>query len=200
MRKVREAPKTQAQTGANGDAGGNQRQLQTTKLKYIDEAGRLCTLGLCQDVTELVRIRRENATTKEAYEKARSTGIIYTHIAQALSHGYESLYYINLDTGAFLEYSADTDGGTLTELRRGQNFFESCIQDINLRVHPDDRQALTEALNVQALLQALGRGGIVIACGMAKYEQDASVAQVFERADHRMYENKVVLKGGRDVR
>lgn len=134
------------------DAAGNRRQLQTTKLKYIDDAGRLCTLGLCQDVTELVRIRRENATTKEAYEKAKSDGIIYTHIAQALSRGYESLYYINLDTEEFIEYRADAVSGTLSEVRRGRRFFDACIQDINLRVHPDDRQALTEAVNRQDYL------------------------------------------------
>ena len=61
------------------DAAGNQRQFQTTKLKYIDSLGRLCTLGMCQDVTDMVRIQRENATTKEAYEKARNNGIIFTH-------------------------------------------------------------------------------------------------------------------------
>ena len=37
-------------------------------------------------------------------------------------------------------------------------------------------------------------GGIVIACGMAKYEGDERVAPVFERADQRMYENKNALK------
>ena len=41
---------------------------------------------------------------------------------------------------------------------------------------------------------ALKSGGIVIACGMAKYERDARVAPVFERADQRMYENKSDLK------
>lgn len=36
--------------------------------------------------------------------------------------------------------------------------------------------------------------GAVIACGMAKYEGDESVAPVFERADLAMYENKGALK------
>ena len=45
--------------------------------------------------------------------------------------------------------------------------------------------------------EALRTGGIVIACGMAKYENDVSVAPVFERADQKMYENKSDLKGGR---
>ncbi len=42
--------------------------------------------------------------------------------------------------------------------------------------------------------EALQSGGIVIACGSAKYENDPSVAAVFERADHQMYGNKNELK------
>lgn len=34
----------------------------------------------------------------------------------------------------------------------------------------------------------------MIACGMAKYENDASVAPVFDRADQSMYLNKSSLK------
>ena len=37
-------------------------------------------------------------------------------------------------------------------------------------------------------------GGVVIACGMARYENDESVAAVFKRADRNMYENKMTLK------
>jgi hypothetical protein len=37
-------------------------------------------------------------------------------------------------------------------------------------------------------------GGVVIACGMAKFENDTCVAEVFERADQKMYENKKALK------
>ena len=37
-------------------------------------------------------------------------------------------------------------------------------------------------------------GGIMIACGMAKFEDDADVVSVFNRADKQMYENKKFLK------
>ena len=36
--------------------------------------------------------------------------------------------------------------------------------------------------------------GVVIACGMSRFDGDGSVAAVFERADHAMYENKSKLK------
>ena len=42
--------------------------------------------------------------------------------------------------------------------------------------------------------EASRTGGIVIACGMARFENDVCVASVFERADHTMYENKNKLK------
>jgi PAS domain-containing protein len=90
------------------DAKGKEHQLQTTKLKYTDVSGRQCVLGICQDMTEMVRIRRESATSKEAYEKARSTGIIYTHIAQTLARGYTDLYYVNVDTEEYIVSSAVT--------------------------------------------------------------------------------------------
>lgn len=139
------------------DAAGNPRQLQTTKLKYIDASGRLCVLGMSQDVTDMVRIRRENATTKEAYEKARSTGIIHTHIAQALARGYTDLYYVNLDSEEFIRYHTDEKNGTLTEVQRGYHFFEECQTAIEQQVYPDDREAVQKALERKTLAAALER-------------------------------------------
>ena len=46
-------------------------------------------------------------------------------------------------------------------------------------------------------LEALRTGGIVIACGISIFKDDTCVAQVFERADHFMYENKNALKSMR---
>ena len=42
--------------------------------------------------------------------------------------------------------------------------------------------------------EASRTGGVVIACGMSKFDNDDSVAAVFERADQNMYENKSKLK------
>ena len=139
------------------DAAGNQRQLQTTKLKYVDTYGRQCVLGMCQDITDMVRIQHENATTKEAYEKARSTGIIYTHIAQTLARGYADLYYVNVENEEFIEYVTDDASGTLKEARRGERFFDVCVSDINRYVYPEDRAACVKALERNALLDALSR-------------------------------------------
>lgn len=138
------------------DAAGSPRQLQTTKLKFIDASGRLCTLGMSQDVTDFVRIQREHATTKEAYEQARSTGIMYTRIAQTLARGYTMLYYINLDTEEFIEYHTNKNG-TLSKGRHGQRFFDMCKADVKRFVYPEDRDLVEHAMERRTLLETLDR-------------------------------------------
>lgn len=46
------------------DAKGALRNLQTTKMKFTDSDGRLCTLGMCVDVTEMTRIKSAEAEAR----------------------------------------------------------------------------------------------------------------------------------------
>ena len=145
------------------DAEGGKRQFKNTRLKYTDSAGRQCVLGISLDVTtDAFHIRRESITTKEDYEKARSNGIIYAHIAQALARGYTNLFYINLDTEQFIEYQTDGETGLLAEKRRGWHFFEECQELAESRVHPDDREAVVKALGRKTLVGALERDTVFI--------------------------------------
>ncbi|MCR4952909.1 MAG: GGDEF domain-containing protein [Treponema sp.] len=61
----------------------------------------------------------------------------------------------------------------------------------------EDYEHIEELLNSFAdhNTKAKKDGGIIIACGMARYNNDASVEPVFSRADKKMYENKKMLKG-----
>ena len=54
----------------------------------------------------------------------------------------------------------------------------------------DDQITTVEHHNETALHSC----GIVIACGMAKFENDTGVSPVFQRADLKMYNNKTMLK------
>ena len=103
----------------------------------------------------MVRIRREIATSREAYEKARRTGIIYTHIAQTLARSYTDLYYVNLQTEEFIEYRTNDEFNALTEARRGWHFFEECQIEVNEFVYPEDRAKFAKAMDRKTLLAAL---------------------------------------------
>ncbi len=139
------------------DAVGNPRQLQTTKLKYVDSSGRLCLLGICRDVTDMVRIQHEDAMTKEDYENARSSGIMYTHIAQTMARDYTDMFYVNLDTEEFIEYRRGNEGSALSRMRRGWHFFSDCKAELSERVVPDDREAFLKAMSRRELMKSLER-------------------------------------------
>ena len=137
------------------DNEGILKQVKTTKFKYTDDKGRLCVLGMFQDVSETFRISRDNAKTKESYEKARNSGIIFTHMAQALAYGYLDLYYIDLNTEEFIEYRSDVNTGKLSELRRGWHFFEHCQDEILNLIYSEDQEVVSRAMDRKTLVKAL---------------------------------------------
>ena len=144
------------------DAQGNERQLQTTKLKYTDTFGRLCILGMCQDVTDMIRIQHENAMTKEAYENARSTGIMYTHIALTLARDYMDMYYVNLDTEEFVEYRRGDEGSSLSERRRGWHFFSDTVEEMAQNIYSEDKENFLHTMERRELMKALERRDTLI--------------------------------------
>ena len=139
------------------DAAGNPRRFQTTKLRFTDDEGRVCILGICRDVTEMVRIQHDTAMTKEDYENARSAGIMYTHIAQTLARDYMDMFYVNLDTEQYIEYRRGNESSALSEMHRGWHFFSDCMAELSERVYPEDREAFLDAMDRRTLMKALDR-------------------------------------------
>ncbi|MCR5122002.1 MAG: diguanylate cyclase, partial [Ruminococcus sp.] len=142
------------------DLNGNIIKVKATKQKYTDAEGRLCILALFQDVSDSLRISREKASTKESYEKARSSGIIFTHIAQALAHGFDDLFYVDINTEEFIEYRSDETDGSLTEVRRGWHFFEEGRDAAEVNVFPEDRDEVIRAMERKNLEAELDKNNI----------------------------------------
>ena len=104
-------------------------------------------------------LHQKNRRLRKAWEKAQQTGDIYSHIAYALARGCIDLFYVNVDTGEFIEYRTDDERGMLLETRRGPDFFESCKRESKLFVHPEDQEAFLNAMNQDFLKNTLDRGG-----------------------------------------
>lgn len=134
---------------------GTTIHTKVTKLKYTDDKGRLCVLGMLQDVSDTFRISRDDAKTKDSYEKARNSGFIFSSIAQALAYGYLNIYYIDVNTEEFIEYRNIPGKNGLTELRRGWHFFEACVDEIEEFVYPEDKEAVIKAMDRKTLVAAL---------------------------------------------
>ena len=144
------------------DAAGNQKQFQTTKLKFIDEAGRLCLLGMCMDVTEVVRIRKENEQTRAAYQEALSTSAVYESVVNALSEDYFNLYYVDLETEDYIEYGSRTEKGRHVNGVHGRNFFSETRKNALTLVYEKDQKQFLERMNRERLLEEIEKHGSVI--------------------------------------
>ncbi len=179
------------------DAAGNQRQFQTTKLKYIDDTGRLCLLGMCEDITDKVRMQRENVSTKEAYEKARNAGLVYTRIAQTLARGYTDLFYVNLETEEYIEYATDSENSMLKERSRGGRFFDQCKVNIEKHVFADDREAFLRGMSRDALLDALERNKTIIMT--YRRMTNGKPAYVTMKISHMEDDHRFIVVGVSDV-
>lgn len=140
------------------DAVGNPRQFQTTKLKFHDENGRLCLLGMSMDVTEMERIRKKREEAEAAYKKAVSSGAIYQSIVNALVEDYFNLYYVDLETDDYIEYGFRTgEGKRSSEEKRGEKFFDECKKNAPLFIYEDDLNRFLAAMDKEKLRSEITR-------------------------------------------
>ena len=202
------------------DAAGNQRRFQTTKLKFVDASGRECLLGLCQDVTEAMQIKKEyDIRLAHAQDKANIdalTGIrnktAYLELEKKINHliaekRQEPFAVTIFDVNNLKEVNDNMGHQAGDDYIRGackiicKEFKHSPV----FRVGGDEFVAISEGHDYEHIEELLDffrkynekagkNGGIVIACGMARYEDEGFVASVFTKADKKMYENKKWLK------
>ncbi|MCR5694849.1 MAG: diguanylate cyclase [Clostridia bacterium] len=119
-------------------------------------------LGTCLLHTFVVNEEKDDYRVRleKAYEKERSIGTVYSHLALSLARGYTDLYYVNMETDEFVEYRTNDDSGVLTEARRGSDFFEGCERDAKIYIQEEDREAFVNAMNRNFLMEALDRGKV----------------------------------------
>ena len=137
------------------DAAGNPHRLQTTKLKFIDTAGRLCLLGMSMDITEMMNAQKEKEQAKAAYQKALNTSAVYEGILDALSGDYFDLYYVDLETGEYTEYGSWTEEGQRSTEKRGTDFFAESMENSKNFIYEEDLELFTSALNKEKLLEEI---------------------------------------------
>ena len=144
------------------DAHGNLRHFQTTKLKFIDESGRLCLLGMCMDVTEVMKVKKENEAAKAAYQEALSTSAIYENIVNTLAGDYFDLYYVNTETDEYVEYGSRTKAEQNAAERRGTDFFAECRKYAPEYIYEEDLERSIKMLTKERLLDQIRKHGTYI--------------------------------------
>ena len=85
----------------------------------------------------------------------------YLNIAKALSLFYSSIYYVNLETDEFIEYSSRKDHNILQVIQMGDDFFDYCIKRSEEYVYKDDLHIPLSLWNKKNLLNLLEKGKII---------------------------------------
>ncbi len=105
----------------NGN-GTEIRNLQTTKVKFFDNLGKPCTMGLCVDITEMTKIKTAEAASlarqQELEERLRLQDRLIKEqnrreeldkMITALASDYRSVYHVDLDADDAVCFRADPE-------------------------------------------------------------------------------------------
>ena len=89
----------------------------------------------------------------------QSPAVTYAGVAQALSSDYRHLYYVDLETEKFIEYSSSGAPGDLSIERHGDGFFQACVDDAQTLLYNSDIDRFVRAFtkeNVMSIMDSQG--------------------------------------------
>ena len=66
----------------------------------------------------------------------------YNAIARSLANRYATIYYVDLPTNHYVEYSSSNDYKELEVPEEGSDFFSETVKNVQRVIHPEDFQAL----------------------------------------------------------
>ncbi len=92
-------------------------------------------------------------------EVMSNAGPTYSYVAEALSADYVYLFYVNLDTDKFIEYSSGGNYGDLSIERHGDDFFNASRHDAKEALYPDDVEPFIEVFTKENIVRNLNEYG-----------------------------------------
>ena len=98
--------------------------------------------------------------TPSRAETEWQNAVTYSRIAQALSRDYYSIYYVDIETDEFIEYSSQSDYQELHVEQSGVDFFEDCRRNIMRLVYSEDREKALSVWEKSRLLPELENGKV----------------------------------------
>ena len=92
-------------------------------------------------------------------DERETGGTTYANIARALASDYVSLYYVDLKTDQFIEYSSDAVRENLAVERHGGDFFGTARRDAPQRVYKPDQEYLIQSFTKENVVRAMDAQG-----------------------------------------
>ena len=86
-------------------------------------------------------------------------GATYATIARALAADYYNIYYVDLETEKFIEYSSTVGEEELAVERHGKNFFAASRKDTMTRIYEEDREPFLTGFTKKNIINELDTHG-----------------------------------------
>jgi diguanylate cyclase (GGDEF)-like protein len=87
------------------------------------------------------------------------TALTYNYVARALAEDYVFLYFVNMDTGDFVEYSSDNANREVSIERHGHSFFEEVANIADTQIYKDDLDLFLNAFTKENIEKKLEENG-----------------------------------------
>ena len=87
----------------------------------------------------------------------------YADIARALAADYYNIYYVDLDTDRFIEFTSPVGREELALERHGEHFFDQVKRDTMTRIYEEDRETFLSGFSKQKIVEELDRQGVYTA-------------------------------------
>ncbi len=88
-------------------------------------------------------------------ETEKKEKAIYDHIATSLAEDYEAMYYINIETGEYLEFSTSEEYKSLNVHSTGKDFYAESQTNSVKYAHPDDRDFARSLYDKETMIRNL---------------------------------------------
>ncbi|MBQ9251619.1 MAG: GGDEF domain-containing protein [Clostridia bacterium] len=95
-------------------------------------------------------IQRENAMKKMIEENA-----IFSQIAESLANQYDTIYYVDMLTDHYVEFTSTDVYKNLAIQPAGDDFFRISLENTDRVIHPEDREAFKRIITKPTLIQTL---------------------------------------------
>ena len=87
-------------------------------------------------------------------------GATYADIARALAADYHNIYYVDLATEHFIEYSSQAGADEMVMERHGEDFFESSRKAAMVRIYEEDRERFLARFTKENVVKELDEQGV----------------------------------------
>ena len=98
-------------------------------------------------------------TLNETIGRMDADHLTFSSVAQALAGDYFSIYVVDPDTEAFVEYSSSEEYKNLGIETQGANFFELSRRNIEALIYPEDRDRFMAVFSRERVLKIIERDG-----------------------------------------